>query len=249
MRTTLPSGLRSRRLTTRLLAGTTLAVSGCLAVAVPARADVVSHTATPHTATAHAATSHAAAFHAIAPVEAQPATVLETQNLAVPTRVAAPRVVEETFTAPPLDVPELLQKAAPQLDAATNASTAAALGAVPGQRLTIVGAALGYLGTPYVLGGASRSGIDCSGLITQAYATIGMNLVHYVPTQDAAGHRIAATEAKPGDLVVFDDEEHVGMYLGNGMLVAAPAPGRDVQIEALSMWSGIGYHFTRLLDA
>ena len=170
------------------------------------------------------------------------------QTVAISSAVAAPAVAEDSFASVPPNVPKLLQAAAPAATAPTVTSTAAALGAEPGQRLKVVGAALSYLGVPYVFGGASRSGIDCSGLIMDAYATIGVSLAHYVPTQDAAGTPITMAQAKPGDLVVFDNEDHIAMYLGDGKIVAAPEPGRNVEIESLSDWSGIAYHFTRLLS-
>ncbi|GAA4170277.1 C40 family peptidase [Gryllotalpicola koreensis] len=223
-----------RRRSARLLAGTTLAITGCLAIALPA----------------HAATLNAAAGSAQASVSSSlssSAAASVVQSLDVSDTVAAPKIARETFTALPPDVPALLQQAAPQTDAATLASTASALGATPGQRLKIVSTALSYLGTPYVLGGASHSGIDCSGLTMQAYASVGIGLSHGVGSQDRVGHTISAAEAKPGDLLVFDNEQHVTLYLGNGLMVAAREPGTQVQIEPLSAWSGIGYHFTRLL--
>lgn len=120
---------------------------------------------------------------------------------------------------------------------------------VAGDRQNIVETALSYLGTPYVLGGASRSGIDCSGLVMEAYAAVGIHLFHGVIAQDADGVVISAAQAQPGDLVVFDSDEHVAIYLGGGLLIAAPEEGRDVEIEKLATWSGIPYHFTRILPA
>lgn len=233
MRSTLLEGQRHawlRRRSARLLAGTTLAITGCLAIAVPA----------------HAATVNAAA--APASVTASSTDAAAGQTLDISDRIAAPKIVRETFTALPPDVPALLQQAAPQTDAATLASTSAALGAMPGQRLSIVGAALSYLGTPYVLGGASHSGIDCSGLVLAAYQTVGMSFDHIVSAEDYAGHEVSAADAKPGDLIVFNNEKHIAIYLGNGELVAAREPGTLVQIEPVSKWSGIGYHFTRVLN-
>ncbi|ERK71404.1 C40 family peptidase [Leifsonia aquatica] len=117
--------------------------------------------------------------------------------------------------------------------------------AAGGARAAIVNAALSYLGTPYVLGGASHSGIDCSGLVMEAYAAAGISLGHLVHLQDDAGTVIPESEAKPGDLVVFDDEEHIGIYLGNGTLIHAPDVGRDVSIT--TVWQGVAHHFTRIL--
>jgi cell wall-associated NlpC family hydrolase len=116
-----------------------------------------------------------------------------------------------------------------------------------GNRAKIVETALSYIGTPYVLGGASHTGIDCSGLTMVAYAAIGINLAHYVPTQDAVGTRIPQDQAQAGDLVVFDNEDHVGVYLGDNQVLAAPAPGRRVSIESVDVWRPVGIHFTRIL--
>ncbi|UAJ79875.1 C40 family peptidase [Leifsonia sp. ZF2019] len=117
--------------------------------------------------------------------------------------------------------------------------------AAGGARAAIVNTALSYLGTPYVLGGASRSGIDCSGLVMVAYAAAGISLGHLVHLQDDAGTVIPESEAEPGDLVVFDDEEHIGIYLGHGTLIHAPDVGRDVSIT--TVWQGVPHHFTRIL--
>lgn len=117
-----------------------------------------------------------------------------------------------------------------------------------GERATIVRTALDYFGDPYVLGGADHAGIDCSGLTMRAYAAVGIRMAHYVPTQDAMGVRITEAQAQPGDFVTFDDEEHIGIYLGNGMVLHAPATGRTVSIEAVSVWQSVGIHFTRILS-
>jgi cell wall-associated NlpC family hydrolase len=115
-----------------------------------------------------------------------------------------------------------------------------------GDRATVLATALQYLGDPYVEGGASHEGIDCSGLTMVAYQAVGISLVHYVPTQDAAATTIPASEAEPGDMVVYDDEDHVGLYLGDGLVLQAPHPGEVVDI--VPMYSA-AHHFARLLPA
>ncbi|WIB12292.1 C40 family peptidase [Curtobacterium sp. MCPF17_052] len=115
-----------------------------------------------------------------------------------------------------------------------------------GDRATVLQTALQYLGDPYVEGGASHSGIDCSGLTMVAYQAVGIQLAHYVPTQDAAATTVPESEALPGDLVVYDDEDHVGLYLGQGLVLQAPHPGEVVDI--VPMYPA-AHHFSRLLPA
>lgn len=140
----------------------------------------------------------------------------------------------------------------PTLDLRFGVTTAQAQSALSaalsagGDRATIVETALQYMGDPYVEGGASHEGIDCSGLTMVAYAAVGIPLVHYVPTQDAAATTIPESEALPGDLVVYDDEDHVGLYLGQGLVLQAPHPGEVVDI--VPMYSA-AHHFARLLPA
>jgi cell wall-associated NlpC family hydrolase len=134
-------------------------------------------------------------------------------------------------------------------DAAAAAPAIVDAIAAGGERAMIVETALGYIGTPYVLGGSSHTGIDCSGLTMVAYAAVGVNLFHGVIAQDKVGTHIPQSEAKPGDVVVFDDLDHIGIYLGDNQVLAAPAPGRRVSIESVDVWRPVGIHFTRLLPS
>jgi cell wall-associated NlpC family hydrolase len=96
--------------------------------------------------------------------------------------------------------------------------------------------ALHYLGVPYVFGGASPSGFDCSGLVMYVYAQLGIHLPHYAAAQYGYGVPIARPDLQPGDLVFFDGLGHVGIYIGNNELVDAPHTGAVVQIETLTGW-------------
>jgi cell wall-associated NlpC family hydrolase len=104
--------------------------------------------------------------------------------------------------------------------------------------------ALQYLGVPYVWGGASPSGFDCSGLVMYVYAQLGISLPHYTVAQWSATLPISTSEMQPGDLVFFDGLGHVGIYIGNNEFVHAPHTGTVVQISSLS-----GYYASNLVGA
>src|SRR5947199_8810098 len=92
--------------------------------------------------------------------------------------------------------------------------------------------ALRYLGVPYVWGGASPGGFDCSGLVMYVYAQLGIYLPHYTVSQWNATQPISLSQAQPGDLVFFDGLGHVGIYLGGGLLVDAPHTRSVVRVES-----------------
>jgi cell wall-associated NlpC family hydrolase len=93
-------------------------------------------------------------------------------------------------------------------------------------------AALGKRGDPYVWGAAGPSAFDCSGLVMWAYAQVGIHLDHYTGLQWNEGQHISRSQLQPGDLVFFfSDLSHVGMYIGNGLMVDAPTFGQNVQVQ------------------
>ena len=98
--------------------------------------------------------------------------------------------------------------------------------------------ALQYLGVPYVWGGASPSGFDCSGLVMYVYAQLGISLPHYAAAQWSVTQPISTSEMQPGDLVFFDGLGHVGIYIGGGQMVDAPHTGSVVRIDSLGSWGG-----------
>lgn len=105
----------------------------------------------------------------------------------------------------------------------------ASLEAVPPESHNpIVDAALDYLGTPYLWGGNTKNGIDCSGLTTQAYAKNGISIPRTAAGQLKAGRHIPFSELQPGDLLATN--KHVTMWLGNGLMIHSPKPGDHVRI-------------------
>ncbi|WP_217922065.1 C40 family peptidase [Miltoncostaea oceani] len=98
--------------------------------------------------------------------------------------------------------------------------------------------AMQYLGVPYVWGGASPSGFDCSGLASYAYAQIGKSVPHYTGAIWAAFPKVPSSDLQVGDLVFFHGLGHMGIYIGGGQFVHAPHTGDVVKVSQLSTYSG-----------
>lgn len=118
--------------------------------------------------------------------------------------------------------------------------------APPSQYTGVVGIAMQYLGVPYVWGGESPAGFDCSGFVAYVYAQVGVSLPHYTGAQWNAGVPVAASDLEPGDLVFFDGLGHVGLYIGGGEFIHAPHTGDVVKISSLSeAWYAANYDGAR----
>ncbi len=105
----------------------------------------------------------------------------------------------------------------------------------------LVDTAKKYLGTPYVWGGASPKGFDCSGLMQYTFGRCGISIPRTAREQFKAGTAVSQSDLAPGDLVFFKGSRgnagspgHVGMYIGNGQYIEAPKTGDVVKISNLS---------------
>ncbi|MBP7880840.1 MAG: C40 family peptidase [Actinomyces sp.] len=123
-----------------------------------------------------------------------------------------------------------------------SAASAESSSVVPPARAgSVVETALQYVGYPYVYGGSSPSGFDCSGFVQYVFAQHGIGLPRTSGEQGRAGTQIPASEAQPGDLVVWG-ESHIAIYIGDGMIVHASTPATGVKVSSLYG----SYYFSRV---
>lgn len=105
--------------------------------------------------------------------------------------------------------------------------------------------ALQFQGYPYVAGGNTPSGWDCSGFVQWVFAQFGVSLPHYSGAQMSAGTAVGSiAEAAPGDIIV--NTQHAAIYIGNGMVINALNPAQGTQVTSLAVFSG-GYAIRRVL--
>lgn len=158
-----------------------------------------------------------------------------------------------------LDVPqtesqaEKDQKAQAQAEAeaqaASRSSERAAI-SVPTAPASATGQALAnyalqFQGYPYVAGGNTPSGWDCSGFVQWVFAQFGVSLPHYSGAQMSVGTAVGSiAEAAPGDIIV--NAQHAAIYIGNGMVINALNPAQGTQVTSLAVFSG-GYVIRRVL--
>ena len=120
------------------------------------------------------------------------------------------------------------KKAPPPAPASGNAGKAVAF-------------AYAQLGCPYVFGGTGpcSSGYDCSGLVQAAWAYAGVSIPRDTYEQWAALPHIPLSQLQPGDLIYFNGESHVAIYVGGNMIIDAPTPGQNVEKVSLSGWYAV----------
>ncbi|MGE0027734.1 MAG: C40 family peptidase [Thermoleophilia bacterium] len=94
--------------------------------------------------------------------------------------------------------------------------------------------ALRYLGTPYVYGGGSPAGFDCSGLVSYAYGQVGVAMDHNTDAIWGAYPKVPRDQLQIGDMVFFSGLGHMGIYVGRGRYVHAPHSGEVVEVAPMA---------------
>nr|WP_276581791.1 C40 family peptidase [Cellulomonas sp. RIT-PI-Y] len=159
-------------------------------------------------------------------------------------QVTAPADAAWTFEAPAVTavVPEPEPEPEPVVTSTSRSSvrtetataeTEVAAAAVPQSVAgnAVLEVAARYVGTPYVSGGTTPDGFDCSGFVSYVYAQLGISLPRTSSAIKAAGTVISAAEAQPGDLIWSPG--HIAIYAGGNQQIDSPRPGKTVQFRAI----------------
>jgi cell wall-associated NlpC family hydrolase len=141
----------------------------------------------------------------------------------------------------PVQQAALAAPAAPPPSVLARQSDVAALAALPhggggsGAGAVAVQAALSRLGDPYVWGGSGPGAFDCSGLVMWAFQQSGVSLPHSSQMQSGGGRAVSVDQMQPGDIVsYYSDASHVGLYIGDGMIVHASTFGVPVAVSPVN---------------
>ncbi|WP_129339357.1 C40 family peptidase [Cellulomonas endophytica] len=210
------------------------------AAATPAEAGSL-----PASVDTHALTAAARAALAAAPVVTAPQEAAWTFDAPAVTAVAPPPPEPEPEPEPVVERAATASRSAeraavaePAAEPATEevaveapAAEPAAAAPASGAGSSVVEIAAQYIGVPYVYGGTTPAGFDCSGFTSYVFRQLGVELPRTSSAQRGAGTVVSASEARAGDLIWSPG--HISIYAGDGMQIDAPRPGKTIQLRSI----------------
>jgi peptidoglycan DL-endopeptidase CwlO len=174
-------------------------------------------------------------YSALTPAQREALAAIPPAPAAVPPPAPAPDPADVPPAVPPGDGgPEVLAAAPmPNIAPPEGAVPAPGLGGPEGA--TAVQAALTRIGSPYSWGASGPNSFDCSGLVMWAFQQAGMSLPHSSQALATGGQAVSMDQMQPGDLITYyGDASHVGIYIGDGMMVHASTYGSPVAVAPVN---------------
>ena len=193
----------------------------------PSSASVVSSSAVVSSVASAASSSASAAVSSASSVASSSASVTSSYS-------AAASAAAKAASTSSLSKTNVTTTTASQVSQTSTTSTSTA------QAVVNLAIQLSKENIPYVWGGSTTAGFDCSGLVSYVYQhAAGITLPHYTVSQESYVSKHSVSQAKPGDLLFWGSAGatyHVAIYIGNNQYVAAPEPGMNVEVETISSY-------------
>ena len=175
-----------------------------------------------------------------APAEEAPAPAAPAEEAPAPAPAPAPTYEEPAYEEPAYEEPVYEEPAYEEPSYSYGGAS------------TAIATAMTYLGVPYVWGGESYGGVDCSGLTMLAWESAGVDLPHLSRAQYGYGTHVSLGDMEAGDLIFWSSDGtqsgiyHVAMYLGDGQMIEAPTFGVPVRVTGVYSWGSIMPYAVRL---